>query len=209
MITIVDYKTANLGSIVNMFKHIGVAARIATRPADLEEATHIVLPGIGHFDICARNLRELGFQEQLNKLVAERPIPILGICAGAQLLTHGSDEGVEPGLGWIDAFTRRFPRSDQGNYKIPHMGWNTATPTRQHALFSGYEGSPRFYFVHSYYMDCAQKEFILATSHHGIEFASVITSGLISGVQFHPEKSHKFGVQLLRNFADIHTVETI
>lgn len=201
MIAIVDYKTANLGSIVNMFKHLGIAAYVAEKPDDLEDATHILLPGIGHFDTCARNLRELGFTNALVDIVHGKDIPLLGICVGAQLLTRGSEEGIEPGLGWIEAETRRFPNIDRPHYKIPHMGWNIAKPTCSHPLFNGFDTPPRFYFVHSFNMQCDNSESILSVTTHGVEFASAIMKDNIIGVQFHPEKSHRFGMQLLRNFA--------
>jgi imidazole glycerol-phosphate synthase subunit HisH len=204
MIVIVDYKTANLGSIVNMLKRAGAATRVAERPEQLEGASHLVLPGIGHFDTCARNLRTLGFAEALTEPVRHRGIPLLGICVGAQLLTHGSEEGTEPGLAWIAAFTRRIP--DQPNdphFKVPHMGWNLVQPVRQHALFEGMEREPRFYFVHSYAMHCDAPESVLATTTHGVEFASAVVNANIVGTQFHPEKSHRFGLQLMRNFANL------
>ena len=201
MIVIVDYKTANLGSIVNMFKRIGVAARVAEKPAELDGATHILLPGIGHFDTCARHLRALGFVEALAPLVLERRLPLLGICVGAQLLTRGSEEGSEPGLGWIAATTRRFPAIDRADYKVPHMGWTVAAPPRAHPLFDKFEAPARFYFVHSYFMQCDRPDSVLSLTTHGVEFASGITEDNIAGLQFHPEKSHRFGMQLLRNFA--------
>jgi glutamine amidotransferase len=202
MIVIIDYKTANLGSIVNMFKRIGVAARVAEHPGELEGATRIVLPGIGHFDTCARNLRAAGFASALEEPVLGRKLPMLGICVGAQLLTHGSEEGSEPGLGWIDAHTLRFPALDIDGYKVPHMGWNRAAPQQPHALFDGFDGSaPRFYFVHSYCMQCVQPSASLARTTHGIAFDSAIVRDNLAGVQFHPEKSHRFGMQLLQNFA--------
>ena len=201
MIVIIDYKTANLGSIINLFKRIGVAARVAETPKDIHGATHILLPGISHFDTCARNLRQLGFAQALETMVQEKQVPLLGICVGAQLLTRGSEEGTESGLGWIDAVTRRFPISDRPNYKVPHMGWNFAVPPRQHPLFAGFETPPRFYFVHSYFMQCDRSESVMSLTTHGLEFASGIVKGNIAGVQFHPEKSHRFGMQLLKNFA--------
>lgn len=201
MIAIVDYKTANLGSIVNMLKHLRIAAYVAEKPKDLEEASHILLPGIGHFDTCARNLRQLGFTNALADMVHGEAVPILGICVGAQLLTRGSEEGIEPGLGWIDAETRRFPTIDRSGYKIPHMGWNVAKPTCQHPLFNGFDTLPRFYFVHSFNMQCDSEESVLSLTTHGLEFASGIVKDNIVGVQFHPEKSHRFGMQLLKNFA--------
>ncbi len=201
MIVIVDYKTANIGSIVNIFKRIGVPARVAETPAQLAGATHLLLPGIGHFDTCARNLRRAGFAEALQQPVLERRIPLLGICVGAQLLTRGSEEGDEAGLGWIDAETRRFPDLPRDDYKVPHMGWNLATATQPHTLFEGFEKTPRFYFVHSFHMQCDRPESQLASTEHGLQFASAIVQGNVAGVQFHPEKSHRYGMQLLRNFA--------
>jgi imidazole glycerol-phosphate synthase subunit HisH len=201
MIVIVDYKTANLGSIVNMFRRIGAPARVAEKPADLQGASRILLPGIGHFDTCARNLRSAGFASALEEPVLGDRIPLLGICVGAQLLTRGSEEGDEPGLGWIDALTQRFPSLDVTDYKVPHMGWNIAVPRREHVLFAGFDKPPRFYFVHSFCMQCAEPESVLATTTHGVEFASGIVKDNVVGLQFHPEKSHRFGMQLLRNFA--------
>jgi imidazole glycerol-phosphate synthase subunit HisH len=201
MIVIVDYKTANLGSIVNMFKRIGAPARVAEKPTDLQGASRILLPGIGHFDTCARNLRSAGFASALKEPVLRDRIPLLGICVGAQLLTRGSEEGDEPGLGWIDALTQRFPPLDMADYKVPHMGWNIAVPRREHVLFAGFDKPPRFYFVHSFCMRCAEPDSVLATTTHGVEFASGIVKDNVAGLQFHPEKSHRFGMQLLRNFA--------
>lgn len=203
MIAIVDYKTANLGSLVNVFKRLGLKASVACTPAELAGAERIVLPGIGHFDTCARNLRNAGFASALQDLVFhERGLPLLGICVGAQLLTRGSEEGNECGLGWIDTTTRRFPPLDIDDYKIPHMGWNLSRPTRPHALFDVFgEVVPRFYFVHSYCIRCDRPQDTMARSLHGVEFDSAIGRGNVAGVQFHPEKSHKFGMKLLSAFA--------
>jgi glutamine amidotransferase len=203
MIVIVDYKTANLGSIVNIFKRIGARARVAERPAELEGATRILLPGIGHFDTCARNLRAAGFADALSEPVLHRKVSLLGICVGAQLLTAGSDEGDELGLGWIEARTVRFPAIERDDYKVPHMGWNRVRPTRSHPLFARLEEDARFYFVHSYCMQCTTPQASLARTEHGIEFDSAIVADNVVGVQFHPEKSHRFGMQLLRNFAGV------
>lgn len=203
MIVIVDYKTANLGSLVNICKRLGLAARVAETPAELAGAERIILPGIGHFDTCARNLRSAGFDGPLHALVmAGRRVPLLGICVGAQLLTRGSEEGAEPGLGWVDAYTHRFPPLDVADYKVPHMGWNVARPSQAHALFEGFgDKPPRFYFVHSYHMKCAQPANSLARTTHGVDFDSAIVRENVAGLQFHPEKSHKFGMRLLANFA--------
>jgi glutamine amidotransferase len=135
--------------------------------------------------------------------VLERRLPLLGICVGAQLLTRASEEGSEPGLGWIAAETLRFPDIPRPDYKVPHMGWNLVRPQKQHPLLEQFESAPRFYFVHSYYMRCDEPDSVLATTEHGVEFASGIVKDNIAGVQFHPEKSHRFGMQLLRNFARV------
>lgn len=201
MIAIIDYKTANLGSIVNILKHIGARAFVADKPEMLADASHVVLPGIGHFDECARNLRAAGFVDALHEQVLEQNKPLLGICVGAQLLTLGSEEGNEPGLGWVDGETLRFPEAEDFSYKVPHMGWNQVAVSRQHPLFDGYAEIPRFYFVHSYYMRCKHADAELGKTHHGIDFASVIGRDNFAGVQFHPEKSHRFGMHILRNFA--------
>ncbi len=203
MIAIVDYKTANLGSLVNIFKRLGLPARVAATPAELRGAERIVLPGIGHFDTCARNLRGAGFASALQDLVfTDGGLPLLGICVGAQLLTRGSEEGSEPGLGWVDATTRRFPSLDIDDYKIPHMGWNLARPACPHPLFDPFGDTvPRFYFVHSYCVQCKRPEDALARTQHGIEFDSAIGRGNVAGVQFHPEKSHMYGMKLLSAFA--------
>jgi imidazole glycerol-phosphate synthase subunit HisH len=203
MIVIVDYKTANIGSILNMLTKAGAAARVASKPKDLEGASKLILPGIGHFDTCAKNIRELGFVEPLLQKVSEQKIPLLGICVGAQLLTRGSEEGNMPGLNLIAAHVKRF--TSHSNYKIPHMGWNIVKPTREHSLFFGEPGELntnwRFYFVHSYYMQCDHASNVLATTEHSKEFACAIGDRNIAGLQFHPEKSHRFGLAMLRNFA--------
>ena len=202
MIAVIDYKTANLGSIMNMLRHIGIDAKVAARPDELTGASHIVMPGIGHFDTCARNLAELGFAQALEEPVLARGIPLLGICVGAQLLTRGSEEGDRPGLGWIAARTRRFPAMPEDpRYKVPHMGWNHVNPTRPHPLFEGFDVPPRAYFVHSYCMECDDQAAMLGETTHGISFASAIGRDNIAGLQFHPEKSHRFGMKMLANFA--------
>lgn len=200
MIAIVDYGTCNTGSIVNMLKRIGAEAVVATSPDALHGADRIILPGVGAFDTGMSYLEDGGFVGVLNRRVIEDGVPILGVCLGAQLFTKGSEEGSKPGLGWFDAVTRRFS-FPTGELKIPHMGWNHAMPSRPSAVFDGYAEVPRFYFVHSYYMSCSRPEDVLAETVYGFRFASAIGKGNIVGVQFHPEKSHRFGLQLLRNFA--------
>lgn len=199
MIVLVDYKTCNLGSTANMLKRAGGRVRVAERPEDLEGATKIILPGIGAFDTCARNLREAGFEEPIRQH-ARSGKPLLGICVGAQLLTHSSAEGVEPGLGLIDAETRRFQFPEGSLLKVPHMGWNDVHAARPHSLLSHFHEAPRFYFVHSYYLAPRRPENVLAYSDYGGKFASAIIQDNVIGLQFHPEKSHRFGQALLKAF---------
>lgn len=203
MIDIVDYGSGNLGSIKNMLNRLGISSRVADNPRDLNGAKAILLPGIGHFDSCSKNLRSRGFASALEDPVMCRGVPLLGICVGAQLLTKGSEEGDEPGLGWINAVTRRFPTMNDSAYKVPHMGWNVAIPALEHRIFDGLDSRPRFYFVHSYYMEAESVDSVLCHTKHGLDFASGIYKDNMFGVQFHPEKSHRFGLQLLNNFSKI------
>ena len=205
MICIIDYGMGNVGSIVNMFKKIGIKSVVSSDPNIINQADKLVLPGVGAFDRGMQNLIDRGLIDLLNTRVLKENVPILGLCLGMQLFTRSSEEGSSSGLGWVDAKTVRFifPQGDNKSLKVPHMGWNTIKICKQHSLFSNYAEPPRFYFVHSYYVQCAIQETILATSHYGIEFASMIIQDNIIGAQFHPEKSHSFGMRLLKNFAEL------
>ena len=201
MITIVDYGMGNVGSILNMLKHLGHAARISSRADDIRTATKLILPGVGAFDAGMRNLAESRLRPALDEAVLEKRIPVLGICLGMQLLSHSSEEGTERGLGWIDAHTVRFRIDARAGIKVPHMGWNLVEPRRADPLLAGLDHDARFYFVHSYHLLCRRPDDELARTRHGYEFASIIRRGHIHGTQFHPEKSHRFGMKLLGNFA--------
>lgn len=204
MIVIVDYKMGNLGSILNMLKKIGVEAIISASVSNIEGADKLILPGVGAFDNGIKNLRDLGLIPVLENKVIKRKTPILGICLGMHLLTLRSEEGRLSGLRWVDAETVRFRFAEnQANLKIPHMGWNTVSLIRHNALFENlYSKNARFYFAHSYHVVCRNKKNVLSTTHYGYDFASSIQKGNIFGVQFHPEKSHRFGMQLLKNFCE-------
>ena len=203
-IVVVDYGVGNLGSIVNMLKKIGFKAKIASNIESLEEADKLILPGVGAFDAGMKKLRETGLIPTLNKLVLEKKIPALGLCMGMQMMTQKSTEGVEAGLGWFDAETIRFSFApEKAHLKIPHMGWNTISPRRDHLLFTDFEEEARFYFVHSYHIICHDESLTLAETEHGYFFPSIIQKENIIGAQFHPEKSHKFGMKLLKNFAEL------
>lgn len=201
MITIVNYGMGNLGSIRNMFKQIGAAVVVADRPEEIEKAGKLLLPGVGAFDAAMARIESGGFRDILDRKVLEERIPILGICLGMQLLTRSSEEGKLPGLGWIDATTRRFPAT--AGLPVPHMGWNLARKQRECRLTKNLGDDARFYFVHSYYVRVANADDAILKTSYGLEFDSGVCHGNIYGAQFHPEKSHKFGMQLLRNFAEI------
>jgi imidazole glycerol-phosphate synthase subunit HisH len=202
MICIIDYGLGNVGSILNMCKHIGVHAVISSEKDVIHSASHLLLPGVGAFDSGIRNIKEQKLEEMLTEEVVVKGKPVLGICLGAQLMLGASEEGQLAGLNWIDGKAVRF----DGSYglKIPHMGWNSLTTIYDTALFEGMpETPPRFYFVHSYYFNLVNKENIAAISLYGSEFPSAFRKNNIFGVQFHPEKSHRFGMQLLLNFSSI------
>jgi imidazole glycerol-phosphate synthase subunit HisH len=203
MIVIVDYGVGNLGSIKNMFKKVGFKAEPSSDPAVLRNAEKLILPGVGAFDAGMSKLRERGLIDLLNELVLEKNVPVLGHCLGLQLMTKGSEEGHEPGLGWIDAQSVRFKfEAENANLKIPHMGWNVLDIRRPHTLVEDLGQDARFYFVHSYHIVCANDADVVAYTDYGYNFASVIARDNIVGAQFHPEKSHKFGMRLLKNFAE-------
>ncbi len=189
----------NLGSIVNMFKRIGVEALIANSPEEVEKAEKLLLPGVGAFDEAMKRINERGFREVLDYKALEEKIPILGICLGMQLLTRGSEEGKLPGLGWIPADTIRFPK-DPG-LKVPHMGWNIVMPATPSPLIAGLPEESRFYFVHSYYVRVDDSLHSLLKCKYGVTFDAAVQKENIFGAQFHPEKSHKFGMQFLKNFS--------
>jgi len=204
MITIIDYKTGNLGSIQNILKRIGEQSVVTSDKELIANATKLILPGVGAFDTGMRNLQDLDLIEVLNNKVVVEKIPVLGICLGMQLFSKGSEEGQLPGLGWIDASTVKFRFKDILEYKSPHMGWNFLKQNKPSKLLENMFSDPRFYFVHSYFFKAIFPEDILTTTTYEIEFTSAVEKGNILGVQFHPEKSHKFGMKLLKNFVDFY-----
>jgi glutamine amidotransferase len=184
-----------------MFTRVGTESIISNKPEDLENASRLVLPGVGAFDAAMRRLQELDIISILRSRVVDRGVPILGICLGMQLMSLDSEEGQLPGLGWIQARTKRFQFSGaDSQLKVPHMGWNRVAIQQQIPLLHGLSENPRFYFVHSYHVACERQENVLTTTHYGIDFHSAFAVGNIFGTQFHPEKSHKFGMKILENF---------
>jgi len=203
MIILLDYGVGNLGSILNMLRKIGAPASVSSNPEEIARADKLILPGVGSFDNGMTNLRNSGLLPTITKKVLENETPILGICLGMQLLTKSSEEGDSPGLGWIDAQTVRFSFGNgESLLKIPHMGWNTIQLSSPSRLFDGFGADARFYFVHSFHVVCKNEGDVPARTVHGYEFASAFRRGNIFGTQFHPEKSHKFGIKLLKNFVE-------
>lgn len=204
MLIILDYDIGNLNSIKNMLKKGGYRdVLISSKKEDIENATKLILPGVGHFDYGMSKLRNADFFNILNHQVLEKKVPILGICLGVQLLTEGSEEGNIAGLGWIKGRTIRFQEEKMNsNLKIPHMGWSNITIEKPSPLFENMYEEPRFYFVHTYHLQCDNKQDILTTSEYGYKFTGGVERKNILGVQFHPEKSHKFGMRLLQNFVN-------
>jgi len=202
MITVIDYGMGNLGSVANMFRRIGAESNITSDLTEIRKAEKLLLPGVGAFDAAMQRIIESGIKEVLDKKVLEEKVPILGICLGMQLLTYSSEEGKLQGLGWIRATTKKF-RFDDPKLKIPHMGWNFIKQQKTHALIADLHEDPRFYFVHSYYVSVEDKDDVLANTHYGFDFNSMLQKDNIMGAQFHPEKSHKYGMKLLENFAKL------
>jgi len=200
MIAIINYGAANLTSVATTFRKAGADVVVTSSPEELTAAEKLVLPGVGAFDPAMRRLRETGLASRLDELVLGQKKPILGICLGLQLFTQASEEGDEPGLGWIDARTRCFHFDAGLGLKVPHIGWNEIHFRKDHAMIAGLASEPTVYFAHSYYVDCTRREDILATTHYGHEFASAVQVGNIVGIQFHPEKSHALGKTLIENF---------
>jgi glutamine amidotransferase len=204
MIAVIDYKMGNAGSILSILRRIGAEGALTCDPEEIRRADRIVLPGVGAFDEGMARLHRLGLASVLREQVLGRGVPILGICLGMQLLVEGSEEGTSAGLGWIPGRAVRF--RDLDGLRIPHMGWNTLRPRRPHALLENMEESARFYFVHSYHVECADPEAVLATTEYGIEFVSAVARGAAVGLQFHPEKSLRWGMEIFRRFCGMGAV---
>jgi len=204
MIAIVDYGLGNIRAFANIYKKMDVPFLVTAQAGDLAKATKIVIPGVGAFDQAMELLEKSGMRRILDELVLDRHCPVLGICVGMQILARSSEEGTLPGLGWIDGEVKKFDALTLNHRtRLPHMGWNDIQPTTKTTLFQGLEINARFYFLHSYYFRCFQEENILAVSDYGGHFACAVNSKNIYGVQFHPEKSHHYGIQLLKNFSDL------
>lgn len=204
MIAIVNYGSGNIQAIGNIYTRLRIPFTVVTQPEELVAAERIILPGVGAFDQAMNELDASGMREALDRAVLQEKKQILGICVGMQLLAHSSEEGSAKGLGWIDGAVKRF---DQGGaqqvLRLPHMGWNTVAPRRVSPLFRDVDLETGYYFLHSYYFSCNNPEDQLAVANYGKAFTCVVQRANVCGVQFHPEKSHQAGIQLLKNFATI------
>lgn len=204
MIHVIDYGLGNVQAFLTLYKRLGKEAMPARTAGDLATARKIILPGVGAFDHAIESLNGSGMRGRLEELVLQEKVPVLGICVGMQMLASASDEGRLPGLGWVPGKVRAFRSHRQAaSLALPHMGWNDVAPRNGSGLFAGLQTQARFYFLHSYYFECEAPDHVSATSSYGLDFGCAVSNGHIHGVQFHPEKSHQFGVQLLKNFAEL------
>lgn len=202
MIGVVDYGVGNVKAFLNVYERLNISSKRIKTNDDFDDITKIILPGVGAFDHAMIQLNESGLRIGLEKAVTHKKIPILGICVGMQMLANSSEEGSVPGLGWINGRVKKFNIEDiKYKTKLPHMGWNSITPKFSNSLLSNFNKNPFFYFLHSYYFECNDSSSVLATTSYGTEFSSAVCSENIYGVQFHPEKSHQNGVNLLKNFS--------
>ena len=203
MIVVVDYGMGNVGSIANMLRKVGATAAVSADAATIEAAEKLILPGVGAFDAAMERINATGMRALLERRALEDRVPVLGICLGMQLLTQSSEEGTLAGLGWLAARTLAFRGRVDPGLKVPHMGWNLVALHTPSALTVGLDTleEPRFYFVHSYFVACEDASTAILRTTYGVSYDSAVQSDNIYGVQFHPEKSHRFGMRLLENFA--------
>lgn len=203
MIGILDYGLGNILAFVNMYKRLHHPARVVRQPSDLAEVTKLILPGVGAFDHAMVRFNQSGLRPPVEELVLGKRVPVLGVCVGMQMLADSSEEGTLPGLGWIAGrVTRVAATSPAGRVRLPHMGWNDIMVSGSPALFRGLEVDARFYFLHSYYFAAQREEDVLASVEYGTRFPCAVVKEQVMGVQFHPEKSHRFGAKLLQSFAE-------
>lgn len=199
-VAVIDYGMGNIGSICKMLRAVGATPVVSADPTVIAQADRMVLPGVGHFDRAMANLHDLGLVEPLRRLAMDEHKPLIGICLGMQLLCRSSEEGTQPGLGLFDAQVRRFDFSDSIRYKVPHMGWSELHPRKPSPILNGLNETSRFYFVHSYFVECTDPSDVLAEATYGRPFVAAFERANVCGVQFHPEKSHRYGIQMFKNF---------
>ena len=204
MIAIINYGVGNIRAFVNIYKQLDIPVKIASSESDLSDVSKLILPGVGNFDYAMTRFLESGMYEKVNKLVTDDKVPIAGVCVGMQMMAKSSDEGKLNGLGWIDATVKKFDeKQDFLPLPIPHMGWNDLSSISNNPILTNLHENAKFYFLHSYYLKCVSNNYTIATSEYGIKFSCAVNHENIYGIQFHPEKSHKYGIQLLKNFAEL------
>ncbi|OGL47102.1 MAG: imidazole glycerol phosphate synthase, glutamine amidotransferase subunit [Candidatus Schekmanbacteria bacterium RBG_16_38_10] len=203
MIGIIDYGLGNVKAFANVYKMLDIPAIIVTKPHELINVSRVIMPGVGAFDHAMKCLQDSGMREMLDEIVLRKQVPVLGICVGMQMLTNSSEEGVSPGLKWINGDVKKIDSSFNKSIYVPHMGWNDVKPLNNNDLFRGLSDDARFYFLHSYYVHCQRNEDVIAVTNYGVEFACAVNHENVFGVQFHPEKSHQYGIKLLKNFSEL------
>lgn len=203
MIGIIDYGLGNVKAFANVYKMLDIPAIIVTKPHELIKVSRVIMPGVGAFDHAMKCLQDSGMREMLDEIVLHQQVPVLGICVGMQMLTNSSEEGVSPGLKWINGDVKKIDSSFNKSIYVPHMGWNDVKPLNNNDLFRGLSDDARFYFLHSYYVHCQRNEDVIAVTNYGVEFACAVNHENVFGVQFHPEKSHQYGIKLLKNFSEL------
>lgn len=203
MIGIIDYGVGNIKAFANIYKNFDMPYKIVKNIDDFKDVTKLILPGVGSFDYAISSLDNSGMREKLDELVLEKKLPVIGICVGMQMLANNSDEGTLPGLGWIDATVKKFDKSKIINAPLPHTGWNSLNIKNSKAIVSNLDIDPKFYFLHSYYFECKNKNEVISTAAYGEEFECIVNHENIYGIQCHPEKSHHNGMQLLKNFGEL------
>ncbi len=203
MIGIIDYGVGNIKAFANIYKNLNIPFKIVKDISGFENITKLILPGVGSFDHAMTSLENSGMREKLDELVLEKKIPVIGICVGMQMLAKSSEEGTLNGLGWIDGIVKKFDKSKIKNAPLPHMGWNNLKIEKKNKIFDNLEENPRYYFLHSYYFECENKEDVIATATYGEKFDCMINHKNIYGIQCHPEKSHHNGMKLLKNFGEL------
>ena len=203
MIGIIDYGLGNVKAFANVYKMLDIPAIIVTKPHELIKVSRVIMPGVGAFDHAMKCLQDSGMREMLDEIVLHQQVPVLGICVGMQMLTNSSEEGVSPGLKWINGDVKKIDSSFNKSIYVPHMGWNDVKPLNNNDLFRGLSDDARFYFLHSYYVHCKRNEDVIAVTNYGVEFACAVNHENVFGVQFHPEKSHQYGIKLLKNFSEL------
>ena len=205
MITIIDYGLGNIQAFLNIYKKLHISVQVAKSENDLEGASKLILPGVGHFDYAMQRFNDSGMRKKVESLVLQNNVPVLGVCVGMQIMANSSEEGVESGLGWISGTIKSLESIVKvgNNLPLPHMGWNSVTPNHKDLFNNIDSGDLEFYFLHSYYFDCTSQENCIASTDYSSNFCCAVNNKNIFGVQFHPEKSHHFGVNLLKNFSEL------